>query len=576
MHRLTSGNTRLATQRPAPGAQSGAPALDFSLFSLFGPGVGEPNGSASGGGPGAPGVERTTRWSHHDPPPSTSRSCSRPAFPVDRSDRRGPDSGSNRSRCARLGVGYQAADSRPERLPHWCPGYCGDSSSAASNARTSGASAARSRPGSGHTGREHGAANSSAAPRRSAIAAARGFENRLGSTEERLAQRRVRGDQQQGLAMALHSHPHRPDDDPRDDLDLAGLGIVEVLDGRRGATYPDISWEPQAAFSAVAEFDSGLPAPQIGLPAQVATPRQDLVADPGVGQVDIRGGGEYVEVGGPPGANRRIGECDRLRAQNVQSPVSPGSGRSTTVSQPAAVRSKIQPPRQSPAAATVGATTAARFRIDRRPGPSAQRAAELVESAPKLPETANCPAISAIPFYRTTRSVARSRAQAETAGIPREIPFARRRGPAAVRGSAGGRIPRPSPGTARIRCDDPPPPDFPTPARPPTTPCTGLPFRAIEERLDHPAALLSHLLRSAARHDSNRVIACSWSDSAVPPENCPRPCAFPHTSSRNTGERAAQRTKGDRKCPEAIRGRPETGSPGNSGEPSPATARWYR
>jgi hypothetical protein len=61
MHRLTSDNTRLATQRPAPGAQSGAPALDFSLFSLFGPGVGEPNGSASGGGPGGPGVERTTR-----------------------------------------------------------------------------------------------------------------------------------------------------------------------------------------------------------------------------------------------------------------------------------------------------------------------------------------------------------------------------------------------------------------------------------------------------------------------------------------------------------------------------------
>lgn len=61
MHRLTSDNTRLATQRPAPGAHTGAPALDFSLFSLFGPGIGEPNGSVSGGGPGGPGVERTTR-----------------------------------------------------------------------------------------------------------------------------------------------------------------------------------------------------------------------------------------------------------------------------------------------------------------------------------------------------------------------------------------------------------------------------------------------------------------------------------------------------------------------------------
>jgi hypothetical protein len=70
----------------------------------------------------------------------------------------------------------------------------------------------------------------------------------------------------------------------------------------------------------VTEFDSGFPAPQVGPPGPVVTPRQDLVADPGVGQVDIHGGGEYVEVGGPPGADRRIGECDRLRAQNVQSP----------------------------------------------------------------------------------------------------------------------------------------------------------------------------------------------------------------------------------------------------------------
>ncbi|PXX61727.1 hypothetical protein DFR70_108285 [Nocardia tenerifensis] len=54
--------------------------------------------------------------------------------------------------------------------------------------------------------------------------------------------------------FALHSHPHRPDGDPRDDLDLASLGIVKVLDGRRGETYPDMTWEPKVAFSAVAEY----------------------------------------------------------------------------------------------------------------------------------------------------------------------------------------------------------------------------------------------------------------------------------------------------------------------------------
>lgn len=53
--------------------------------------------------------------------------------------------------------------------------------------------------------------------------------------------------------FALHSHPHRPDGDPRDDLDLASFGIVKVLEGRRGQTYPDMAWEPKAAFTAVAE-----------------------------------------------------------------------------------------------------------------------------------------------------------------------------------------------------------------------------------------------------------------------------------------------------------------------------------
>lgn len=54
--------------------------------------------------------------------------------------------------------------------------------------------------------------------------------------------------------FALHSHPHRPEDDPRDDLDLASYGIVKVLDDGRGDTYPDMPWEPKAAFSMLAEY----------------------------------------------------------------------------------------------------------------------------------------------------------------------------------------------------------------------------------------------------------------------------------------------------------------------------------
>ncbi|MFI5605838.1 hypothetical protein [Amycolatopsis sp. NPDC051903] len=53
--------------------------------------------------------------------------------------------------------------------------------------------------------------------------------------------------------FALHTHPHRPDGDPRDDLDLAGGGIVKVLEGKNGTTYPDLPWEPKVAFATVAE-----------------------------------------------------------------------------------------------------------------------------------------------------------------------------------------------------------------------------------------------------------------------------------------------------------------------------------
>jgi hypothetical protein len=52
--------------------------------------------------------------------------------------------------------------------------------------------------------------------------------------------------------FALYNFPHRPDGDPRDDLDLASPGIVKMLEGRSGDTYPDMAWEPKAAFTAVA------------------------------------------------------------------------------------------------------------------------------------------------------------------------------------------------------------------------------------------------------------------------------------------------------------------------------------
>jgi hypothetical protein len=53
--------------------------------------------------------------------------------------------------------------------------------------------------------------------------------------------------------FALADHVHRPDGDPREDLDLASYGIVKVFEDRLGDTYPDMQWEPKAAFTAVAE-----------------------------------------------------------------------------------------------------------------------------------------------------------------------------------------------------------------------------------------------------------------------------------------------------------------------------------
>lgn len=43
---------------------------------------------------------------------------------------------------------------------------------------------------------------------------------------------------------------HLPD---RDGLDLASMGLVRVFEDRRGTTYPELNWEPKAAFATVAE-----------------------------------------------------------------------------------------------------------------------------------------------------------------------------------------------------------------------------------------------------------------------------------------------------------------------------------
>ena len=54
------------------------------------------------------------------------------------------------------------------------------------------------------------------------------------------------------FVFAPYGFPHRPDGDARDDLGLASPGIVKVSDNRHGDTYPDLPWEPKAAFAALA------------------------------------------------------------------------------------------------------------------------------------------------------------------------------------------------------------------------------------------------------------------------------------------------------------------------------------
>lgn len=59
------------------------------------------------------------------------------------------------------------------------------------------------------------------------------------------------------FTFAQYDHVHRPDGDPRDDLDLAGYGIVKVYEDRLDAAGPGLPWEPKAAFTAVADHYRG-------------------------------------------------------------------------------------------------------------------------------------------------------------------------------------------------------------------------------------------------------------------------------------------------------------------------------
>ncbi|WP_405106521.1 hypothetical protein OG559_21985 [Micromonospora sp. NBC_01405] len=51
--------------------------------------------------------------------------------------------------------------------------------------------------------------------------------------------------------FATYNLPHR--EDPVRDVDRASYGLVKVFEDRLGDTYPDLPWEPKAAFAALAD-----------------------------------------------------------------------------------------------------------------------------------------------------------------------------------------------------------------------------------------------------------------------------------------------------------------------------------
>ena len=56
--------------------------------------------------------------------------------------------------------------------------------------------------------------------------------------------------------FVCHGLPHRRD--PREDLDMASWGVVKIIEHRMGRTYPDMPWEPKAAFNTLADYYRGL------------------------------------------------------------------------------------------------------------------------------------------------------------------------------------------------------------------------------------------------------------------------------------------------------------------------------
>jgi hypothetical protein len=54
------------------------------------------------------------------------------------------------------------------------------------------------------------------------------------------------------FTFVLYQLPHRQG--PHEDLDVASYGIVKVYEDRFGSTYPDMRWEPKAAFIALADY----------------------------------------------------------------------------------------------------------------------------------------------------------------------------------------------------------------------------------------------------------------------------------------------------------------------------------
>jgi hypothetical protein len=50
--------------------------------------------------------------------------------------------------------------------------------------------------------------------------------------------------------FARYDLPHNVD--PHEDFDMASFGVVKVIEGRHGQRYPDMPWEPKAAFTTLA------------------------------------------------------------------------------------------------------------------------------------------------------------------------------------------------------------------------------------------------------------------------------------------------------------------------------------